>query len=260
MTPEEIRTWRPATSNEFIPAANAQKLSKTMEGLRNGACGPLAFVSPLGTGKTAAMRYLAMCMCCSTPSDSGEPCGSCEGCRSQTGRHSSDVHIYRHWELDCANTGLNKFSRLLAEALPIRQSLLVLDEFSGLLGNPSAQPNLLKFAEDYKGILMLAITTEPGEKIADIVTPAFADRFREVSLIAPTVDEMATFLAQKAEPWGVIADNPCLYRMLVLGARQSFRKCLRAMADAKAKGQLTLKTIQESLQLDDDWEEDFVDD
>jgi len=260
MSLEEITSWRPTKSSEFIPASNAELIQEEKERLRNGSwLKPLAFLSPFGTAKTSAMRYLAMCVCCPSFRTDGEPCSTCEGCRSQTPLCSGDVHLYRHWEVDCSTIGQEELRELLKEAIAYKQSVLSLDEFRGL-ERESAQSMLLKFAEDYRGMLMLGITAESHDQAAEILTVPLLDRVRLISLARPTVDEMAAFLAEQAAAWEVRAVDNSIYRPMVRAANQSFRKCLEILAEAKAAGGLTLKTVEKVLGLEEGWEEDLLDD
>src|SRR5262249_47533950 len=119
--------------------------------------GPLAFVGRHGAGKTSCARMIARCLCCPAFQASGEPCGTCEGCRSQSPEYNGDRHGYRHWEIDCARTSRRRLANFFSEVSEERRAVVFLDEVPNLR-DPASQKALLKFAEEFRGVLLAAVT------------------------------------------------------------------------------------------------------
>jgi len=158
------RKWRPQTLSEVL--GQTQTLRHAVEG------GKIAhaylFCGPRGTGKTSTARILAKAVNCPNQSG-GEPCNTCDICRSITEGRALDVI-----EIDAAsNRGIDEIRSLREKAnyAPslARYKVYIIDEVHML--TEAACNALLKTLEEPPGhVIFILATTEAHKVIPTIVS------------------------------------------------------------------------------------------
>ena len=123
------------------------------------------FSGPRGTGKTSTARILAKALNCEALDD-GEPCGTCDSCRSIEAGTSFDLH-----ELDAAsNNGVEAVRDLISRAgigSPGRTKVYILDEVHML--SAGASNALLKTLEEPPPhVVFVLATTDPHKVLPTI--------------------------------------------------------------------------------------------
>jgi DNA polymerase-3 subunit gamma/tau len=180
------RKWRSKTFGDLVgqePVArtlkNAVKLSRIAHAY--------LFCGPRGVGKTSAARILAKAINCPNVVD-GEPCGTCETCRSIQEGRAIDV-----LELDAAsNRGIDQIRDIrekvgLAPA-SLRTKFYILDEAHMI--TPDAFNALLKTLEEPPShAIFVLVTTDPQKVPATIVSRCQQLDFRRIS-VADTVRQL----------------------------------------------------------------------
>lgn len=246
MERDDITIWRPQKSSEIVGSENCRKTQEIMAEVKHGLWrGPLVFVGAYGTCKTSCCRLLARAVCCSAFQHDGEPCGLCEGCLSQRPDYNGDRHQVRHWEIDCTRISRKRLNKLCSEPVVDDRTLLFLDEVTSL--DQVSQSTLLKFVEDYRGILIGASRIDSDrQRLEDVLLPPLCDRLRQVRLHRPTEAEQVHFFADMAKKKDIRAGDSNI-RLLVRAAGTSFRKCLRVLSMAERCGEMTTRLIGETL-------------
>ncbi|MDZ7679899.1 MAG: DNA polymerase III subunit gamma/tau [Acidimicrobiales bacterium] len=123
------------------------------------------FSGPRGTGKTSTARILAKALNCDHL-EGGDPCGTCESCRSIESGASFDLH-----ELDAAsNNGVEAIRDLISRTgigSPGRTKVYILDEVHML--SAGASNALLKTLEDPPPhVVFVLATTDPHKVLPTI--------------------------------------------------------------------------------------------
>ena len=123
------------------------------------------FSGPRGTGKTSTARILAKALNCDHLEE-GDPCGTCESCRSIETGASFDLH-----ELDAAsNNGVEAIRDLISRTgigSPGRTKVYILDEVHML--SAGASNALLKTLEDPPAhVVFVLATTDPHKVLPTI--------------------------------------------------------------------------------------------
>lgn len=230
MTPSEIRRWRPKRFRDFIGASNGRAIDRLRRNLNsNGRLPtPLLLVAPYGYGKTSLARLLLRRLNCSNPdADTGDPCDQCAGFVPANNRTGSP---YLRFEVDCTHAGRQEIIGLCDDFRLDVHAALFLDELHRL-HERNCQEALLKFSEDFPGVLIAAVMADRyGELI-----PPLRERFETVWLDPPTEDEVVKFLAQKCSgEWRILAEEPVI-RAMVHASGVSFRICLKVLAEAAGR-------------------------
>jgi len=233
MTPSEIRRWRPTRFRDFIGASNGRAIARLRRNLvRNGRLPtPLLLVAPYGYGKTSLARLLLRRLKCRYPDlETGDPCGACDQCVGFTPANEGTGSPYLRREVDCTHIGRPEVVALCEEFRLDANAALFLDELHRL-HERNCQEALLKFSEDFPGILIAAVMADRyGELI-----PPLRERLETVWLDPPTEDEVVTFLARKcAGEWRIDTEDHVL-RGMVHASGVSFRICLKILAEAAGR-------------------------
>ena len=161
------RKWRPQTLNEVL---GQEPVTQTLRHAVEG--GKIAhaylFCGPRGTGKTSTARILAKAVNCPNQSG-GEPCNTCDICRSITEGRALDVI-----EIDAAsNRGIDEIRSLREKAnyAPslARYKVYIIDEVHML--TEAACNALLKTLEEPPGhVIFVLATTEAHKVIPTIIS------------------------------------------------------------------------------------------
>lgn len=239
---ERIRHWRAEKIADFIGAANAGAVREVRHAARERSVYVVLFLGPTSAGKTTLARWLMRSYCCAAPDRAtADPCGRCEGCLHQGVEYSREVHVGRHWEIDCTgNVGRKEVAEIIAEARYEEAPRLYFDEVHRL-SKRSAQHPLLKFAEDLRAGLLVASAVHDPSAVSQnsALIPELWSRLHKVYLVPPTADEMVEFFGRKAVEWNVVAPEPLLRQMVVRSGR-NFRACLDCLDTAAATPTRTL--------------------
>jgi hypothetical protein len=249
----QVPDRRPHRLDDFAGEHNRRRIREVFGELRAGRwLKPLMLTGVRSAGKTSACRLIAAAVCCPAFPAAGEPCGRCEACLAQRPAYNGDRHGYRHWELDCAapdRRGLHRALRLVA-AEP--RAVVTLDEMAALT-EPADQRALLKFVEEFPGVLLAAVgLADEGEAVEQVLIEPLARRFRRLRLRTPTEDELVAHFAARVPGLACAAAE---LRLMVRAAGRDFRRCQDVLDRAAAGGALTRRVIADALDLPDDWDE-----
>jgi DNA polymerase-3 subunit gamma/tau len=163
-TPSLYRRYRPQRFAELKGQDHVVRaLRDAVAGGREGQA--YLFSGPRGTGKTSSARILAKVLNCERPVE-GEPCGTCESCRSVERGISYDVH-----ELDAAsNNGVDAMRDLIEKAslgTPGRHKVYILDEVHML--SKAAEAALLKTLEEPPPHVVFVLATTDPQKVSETI-------------------------------------------------------------------------------------------
>jgi len=175
------RKWRPQTLAEVV---GQEPVTHTLRhAVENGKVAhAYLFCGPRGTGKTSTGRILAKAVNCLNQTQ-GEPCNTCDICRSITEGRSLDV-----MEIDAAsNRGIDEV-RSLREKVNYapsraRYKVYIIDEVHML--TEAASNALLKTLEEPPPyVIFILATTEPHKVIPTIVSRCQRFNFHRLSQTA----------------------------------------------------------------------------
>jgi len=158
------RRYRPARFGDLVGQQHV--VAGLRNAVRDGRTGhAYLFSGPRGTGKTSTARILARALNCTALAD-GEPCGSCESCRSIAAGNSYDL-----FELDAASNNKVEDVRDLISRVAIgspgRTKVYILDEVHML--SAAASNALLKTLEEPpEHVAFVLATTDPQKVLPTI--------------------------------------------------------------------------------------------
>ena len=147
-----------------------------------------------GVGKAVLARHLAHVLVCTSPTDSGDPCGQCRSCQLAAVGHHPDIHWYRPEEgskvikVDAVRA-LTQSSVLTAGGSG--RSVYIVDPADGM--NPAAANALLKTLEEPAGgAVLILISASPDRLPATI-----RSRCQLVALAAPDRESATAWLGEQ---------------------------------------------------------------
>ncbi|MBE6632347.1 MAG: DNA polymerase III subunit gamma/tau [Ruminococcaceae bacterium] len=187
------RKWRPGT---FSEVSGQDHISSILQyEVKNGkTTHAYLFSGSRGTGKTSCAKILAKAVNCLSPSESGDPCGVCDACRSVDNGTATDV-----LEMDAAsNTGVD-YIRDIKEAVIYTPSVLkkrvyIIDEVHML--STSAFNALLKTLEEPPAhVMFILATTEPQKIPVTILSRCQRFEFRRISV--PVIAKRLSYIAER---------------------------------------------------------------
>ncbi|MFW6151282.1 MAG: DNA polymerase III subunit gamma/tau, partial [Chloroflexota bacterium] len=208
------RKWRPQSLEEVV---GQEAVTRTLrEAVRSGRVAhAYLFCGPRGTGKTSTGRILAKAVNCPNVAD-GEPCGTCEICRSIAEGRCLDVV-----EIDAAsNRGIDEI-RSLREKVNYSPSLArykvyITDEVHML--TEAASNALLKTLEEPpRHVIFILATTEPHKVLPTIMSRC--QRFNFSRLAQGAIEEKLGLICERE---GVTAEPESL-RLVARAATGSLR-------------------------------------
>ncbi len=198
------RKYRPDSFGTLIGQDNiAQTLRNSI--LRGQLAHAYLFCGPRGVGKTTTARIFAKMINCSNPSDSLEPCGTCESCLSFAEGRSYCIH-----ELDAAsNNGVEDIKVLMDQVRVPPQvgkySVYIIDEVHMLTS--SAFNAFLKTLEEPPAHAIFILATTEKHKIL----PTILSRCQTYDFNRITVDNIVKNLRMVASSEGIAIDDESLH-------------------------------------------------
>lgn len=230
MTSTEIRRWRPTRFRDFVGTRNRRVIDRLRRNLISSRRlpSPLLLTAPFGYGKTSLARLLMLGLNCSDPDpETGDPCRACEQCVGFVPANNRTGFPFLRLEVDCTHARRPQIIRLCREFRLDANAAIFLDELHRLHENHSQEP-LLKFLEDFPGILIAAVMTDRHRELI----PPLRERFETVCIEPPAAEEVVAFLAEKcSDEWRIRAEDHVL-RTMVQASGVSFRLCLKVLAAA----------------------------
>lgn len=208
------RKWRPQSLEEVV---GQEAVTRTLQqAVRSGRVAhAYLFCGPRGTGKTSTGRILAKAVNCPNVMD-GEPCGTCEICRSIAEGHCLDVV-----EIDAAsNRGIDEI-RSLREKVNYSPSLArykvyITDEVHML--TEAASNALLKTLEEPpRHVIFILATTEPHKVLPTLMSRC--QRFNFSRLAQGAIEEKLRLICERED----VAAEPESLRLIARAATGSLR-------------------------------------
>ena len=198
------RKYRPDSFGTLIGQDNiAQTLKNSI--LRGQLAHAYLFCGPRGVGKTTTARIFAKMINCSNPSDTMEPCGTCESCMSFAEGRSYCIN-----ELDAASNNGVEDIKLLMDKVRVppqvgRYSVYIIDEVHML--SQAAFNAFLKTLEEPPAHAIFILATTEKHKIL----PTILSRCQTYDFNRITVDNIVKNLRMVASSEGVTVDDESLH-------------------------------------------------
>ena len=198
------RKYRPDSFGTLIGQDNiAQTLKNSI--LRGQLAHAYLFCGPRGVGKTTTARIFAKMINCSNPSDTMEPCGTCESCMSFAEGRSYCIH-----ELDAASNNGVEDIKVLMDKVRVppqvgRYSVYIIDEVHML--SQAAFNAFLKTLEEPPAHAIFILATTEKHKIL----PTILSRCQTYDFNRITVDNIVKNLRLVASSEGVTVDDESLH-------------------------------------------------
>lgn len=240
MDSDDIRNWRPSRFSEVVGAINQRRLERLQRTLLKGRLPtPLLLVGVFGYGKTSIARLLLKSLCCQQRDPTtADPCNTCKWCRCFGKFYNGYGEPYRRCEYNCGTFNREATLALLDEFQFDSDVALFLDEFHRLHEQHCQEP-LLKFVEDFDGLLIAAIMED---RLGEVIPP-LRERFELIQVSPPEEEEMVDFFTKMGDVWKVRATQDVL-KFMVKESGKSFRFGIKAHAAAADEPDRTLtKTL-----------------
>lgn len=247
MNGNEIRNFRPQKFNEVAGQLNQQRLIRIQDQLLTGHIpSALLIVGIYGYCKTSIARLIFRSLDCRNRDPiTADPCGRCSDCRCCGNFYQGYGTPYRRFEYDCTTIGRPELIGIMNEHIFDNDAAIFLDEMHHLHEKFSQEP-LLKFVEDFRGVLIAAVMQD---RLTELIPP-LRERFDVLQLTPPTEEEIVNYFVHRTAEWQIVAPLE-LIRYMVNQSGLSFRVCLRilgAAADQDGRS-LTMRLINEMLNI-----------
>lgn len=240
MDSEKIRKWRPSRFSEVVGAVNQRRLGRLQRTLLEGRLPtPLLLVGVYGYGKTSIARLLLKSLCCQQRDPTtADPCNDCKWCRCFGKYYHGYGEPYRRFEYDCTSLSRGELIKVLDDHRFDDDAALFMDELHHLHEKLSQEP-MLKFVEDFDGLLIAAIMED---RLGEVIPP-LRERFEVVQVSPPEEEELVEFFTTMGDVWKVHAKRDVL-KLMVKESGKSFRFGIKAHAAAADEPDRTLtKTL-----------------
>ncbi len=236
MDSEDIRKWRPSRFSDVVGAVNQRRLGRLQRTLIEGRLpSPLLLAGIYGYGKTSIVRLLLKSLCCQSRNPTtADPCGDCMWCRCFGKYYQGYGEPYRRFEYDCTTPNRTQLIEILDEHRFDDDVVLFMDELHHLHEKLSQEP-MLKFVEDFDGLLIAAIMED---RLKEVIPP-LRERFEVVQVSPPEEEEMVEFFERMSDDWKVLATQDVV-KFMVKQSGKSFRFGIKAHAAAADERDRTL--------------------
>lgn len=214
---------------------------------RDGKISSAYFLSGTrGCGKTSLVRIFAKAICCTSPSQEGEPCLICDMCKSIANESNQDVT-----EIDAAsNNSVDKMRTLIDtlayEPIQAKYKVIIIDEAQSL--SLQAANALLKTLEEPpEHVVFLFCTTEPDKVIETIRSRCITLKFKNI-LVSEISDRLLNIASKE-----VIAIDKEAASLIAELARGGMRDAVSLLDRLARYGEtISLELIRRVLCLIDD--------
>ena len=236
MDGSNIRNWRPMKFIDIAGAENQRRIKRIQEQLLKGlVLFRLLIVGVYGYGKTSFVRLILRSLDCRNRDPAtADPCGECVDCRCFGKFYQGYGTPFRRFEYDCTKLGRQAVISIIDEHFFDNDAAIFFDEIHRLHETMSQEP-LLKFVEDFDGIVLAAIMED---RLPELIPP-LKERFDVLNLTPPSEDEIVEFFLRKMPEWEIKGSSK-LIRMLVRESGLSFRVCLKVLGAAADRDDRTV--------------------
>ena len=248
MNSNEIKKWRPARFADFAGQINQQRIRRIQQMVLKGlAPFSLLIVGVYGYAKTSLARLILLSLDCDSRDPvTADPCGKCQNCRCSGNYYHGYGAPFRRFEYDCTTLGRPEIIGIINEHIFDPDVAIFFDEIHHLHEKNSQEP-LLKFVEDFDGIVLAAIMED---RLPELIPP-LKERFEILQLVPPSEEEMVALFVRKLQEWGITAPLDVI-RLLVRESGLSFRICLKVIGAAADRDDRTLtkRLVRDVLSID----------
>lgn len=174
------RKYRPGTFDEVVGQEHIA--GSLRNGVKTGQLGhAFLFCGPRGVGKTTCARILAKAVNCQNLTESGDPCNTCDSCKSFNEGRSLNI-----FELDAAsNNGVEDIRNLIEQLRYIPQegakSVYIIDEVH-MLSTAAFNAFLKTLEEPPDHALFILATTEKHKILPTILSRCQKFDFRRIGV------------------------------------------------------------------------------
>ena len=250
-----INQWAPSKFSDIFGRKNEPTVRRIQALVKTRTPFAGALIGPMGVCKTQLARLLAKGCVCSNPDlESGDPCNVCTPCLDADPAHSGAIHRMQFsWINAEIQTDRHRISELLTELQAgYCPPLLIVDELQRF-SETRFQEVFLNFITDLReGVFACTVMTGSNLKGRSMtgVLPELLDRLKVFPLHRPAPDEVAGFLLQQLNQWG-IRSTPAVIADLVACSNGSLRNCLNTLEEARVgnDGLLDIPFIRDVLPL-----------
>lgn len=229
------RKYRPNNFNDLVGQSEVASVIKN-EVLNNKVSHAYLFSGPRGTGKTSTAKIIARMINCSSLSEEGVPCGTCDSCLNF---HSSSDIV----EIDAAsNNGVEEIRDLRDKVNLVpthgKYKIYIIDEVHML--TTQAFNALLKTLEEPPAHVIFILATTEFYKIPVTVV----SRCQKFQFLKFSNEDIVDRLSKIASEEGILAENEVLFEIARLsdGGMRDAINMLDQLSSFK-NGSLTVEDV-----------------